>query len=111
MHVVVVGCGRVGSGLATAVEAAGHTVAIIDRKETAFRRLPAGPVSLSTAPFHFANRALVTSENLASIDRFIPKEIDVTMPVVESSATFDENLHEHINCDLADNVGRASDTS
>jgi trk system potassium uptake protein TrkA len=29
----------VGSGLAQAVEAAGHTVAIIDRKETAFRRL------------------------------------------------------------------------
>jgi trk system potassium uptake protein TrkA len=39
VHVVVVGCGRVGSGLAQAVEAAGHTVAIIDRKETAFRRL------------------------------------------------------------------------
>ena len=39
MHVVVVGCGRVGSGLAHAVEAAGHTVAIIDRKESAFRRL------------------------------------------------------------------------
>ena len=42
MHVVVVGCGRVGSGLAQAVEAAGHTVAIIDRKETAFRRLDPG---------------------------------------------------------------------
>jgi trk system potassium uptake protein TrkA len=41
VHVVVVGCGRVGSGLAQAVEAAGHTVAIIDRKESAFRRLPA----------------------------------------------------------------------
>ena len=40
MHVVVVGCGRVGSGLATAVEAAGHTVAIIDRREKAFTRLP-----------------------------------------------------------------------
>lgn len=39
MHVVVVGCGRVGSGLAEAVEAAGHTVGIIDRKEQAFRRL------------------------------------------------------------------------
>ena len=39
MHVVIVGCGRVGSGLAQAVEAAGHTVAIIDRKEIAFRRL------------------------------------------------------------------------
>jgi len=42
VHVVVVGCGRVGSGLAQAVEAAGHTVAIIDRKETAFRRLDPG---------------------------------------------------------------------
>jgi len=39
VHVVVVGCGRVGSGLAQSVEAAGHTVAIIDRKEAAFRRL------------------------------------------------------------------------
>jgi trk system potassium uptake protein TrkA len=39
VHLVVVGCGRVGSGLAQAVEAAGHTVAIIDRKESAFRRL------------------------------------------------------------------------
>jgi trk system potassium uptake protein TrkA len=40
VHVVVVGCGRVGSGLAKAVEAAGHTVAIIDRREKAFSRLP-----------------------------------------------------------------------
>lgn len=39
MHVVVVGCGRVGSGLATAVEAAGHTAAVVDRQERAFRRL------------------------------------------------------------------------
>jgi trk system potassium uptake protein TrkA len=35
----VVGCGRVGSGLAEAAEAAGHTVGIIDRREQAFRRL------------------------------------------------------------------------
>jgi trk system potassium uptake protein TrkA len=39
VHVVVVGCGRVGSGLAEAIEAAGHSVAIIDRREIAFRRL------------------------------------------------------------------------
>lgn len=42
VHVVVVGCGRVGSGLARAVEAAGHTVAIVDKQEKAFRRLPEG---------------------------------------------------------------------
>ncbi len=41
MHVIVVGCGRVGSGLALSLSARGHTVAIIDRSTRAFRRLPA----------------------------------------------------------------------
>lgn len=41
MHVVVVGCGRVGTGLAVSLEQSGHTVAIIDRRPAAFRRLPA----------------------------------------------------------------------
>ncbi|MGP8058160.1 MAG: potassium channel family protein [Acidimicrobiales bacterium] len=40
MHVIVVGCGRVGSGLAMALSAEGHSVAIIDRSPRAFRRLP-----------------------------------------------------------------------
>ena len=35
------GCGRVGSSLATALEAAGHSVAIIDQSKDAFRRLGA----------------------------------------------------------------------
>jgi trk system potassium uptake protein TrkA len=35
------GCGRVGSSLATALEAAGHSVAIIDQMADAFRRLGA----------------------------------------------------------------------
>lgn len=42
MHVVVVGCGRVGSGLAATLVNQGHTVSVIDRKPTAFRRLPEG---------------------------------------------------------------------
>lgn len=42
MHVVVVGCGRVGSGLARILEERGHTVAIIDKQPKAFRRLPEG---------------------------------------------------------------------
>jgi len=40
MHVVVVGCGRVGSELATALEVDGHTVSVIDKNRYAFRRLP-----------------------------------------------------------------------
>ena len=42
MHVVVVGCGRVGSGLARILEDQGHTVAVIDKQAKAFRRLPEG---------------------------------------------------------------------
>src|SRR5665213_1651120 len=40
VHVIVVGCGRVGSGLATGLLDQGHSVAIIDRNAKAFRRLP-----------------------------------------------------------------------
>jgi trk system potassium uptake protein TrkA len=42
VHVVVVGCGRVGSGLARILEDGGHTVAVIDKAQKAFRRLPEG---------------------------------------------------------------------
>ena len=38
-HVVIVGCGRVGSGLAGRLLALGHTVAVIDTNRSAFRRL------------------------------------------------------------------------
>lgn len=40
MHVVVVGCGRVGSELAAALEAAGDTVTVVDKNAHAFARLP-----------------------------------------------------------------------
>ena len=39
MHVVIMGCGRVGSSLAAALERLGHTVAVIDKDVQAFRRL------------------------------------------------------------------------
>ncbi|MCF6522800.1 TrkA family potassium uptake protein [Streptomyces sp. JJ36] len=42
MHIVIMGCGRVGAELAQALERQGHTVAVVDRDPTAFRRLGAG---------------------------------------------------------------------
>jgi trk system potassium uptake protein len=42
MHVVIVGCGRVGSGLARIIEDKDHTVAVIDKDPLAFRRLHEG---------------------------------------------------------------------
>jgi trk system potassium uptake protein TrkA len=38
-HVVIVGCGRVGAGLAERLLNLGHTVAVIDTNRSAFRRL------------------------------------------------------------------------
>jgi trk system potassium uptake protein TrkA len=40
VHVVVVGCGRVGSLLTESLEQGGHSVAVIDKNGNAFRRLP-----------------------------------------------------------------------
>jgi len=39
VHVVIMGCGRVGSALSAAVERLEHTVAVIDKDVQAFRRL------------------------------------------------------------------------
>ncbi|MEU3629754.1 MULTISPECIES: potassium channel family protein [Streptomyces] len=42
MHIVIMGCGRVGAELAQALERQGHTVAVVDQDPTAFRRLGSG---------------------------------------------------------------------
>src|SRR5206468_12994643 len=39
VHVVVMGCGRVGSAIARRLEEVGHSVAVIDQDPEAFRRL------------------------------------------------------------------------
>ena len=42
MHIVIMGCGRVGSTLAHILEDQGHSVAVIDQNADAFRRLGSG---------------------------------------------------------------------
>jgi len=39
VHIVIMGCGRVGSALAKGLHRFGHSVAVIDRDDSAFRRL------------------------------------------------------------------------
>ena len=39
VHIVIMGCGRVGSSLARSLEKRGHTVAVIDLEPDSFRRL------------------------------------------------------------------------
>jgi trk system potassium uptake protein len=59
VHVVVVGCGRVGSELAGTLEKSGHTVAVIDKNPNAFRRLPPGYAGQRVVGFGFDRDNLV----------------------------------------------------
>lgn len=59
MHVVVVGCGRVGSELAGLLEKLGHTVAVIDKRKEAFRRLPTGFGGYRVVGFGFDRETLI----------------------------------------------------
>ena len=61
MHVIVVGCGRVGSELAGILEKGGHTVAVIDKKPDAFRRLPTGFAGQVIEGFGFDRDTLVAA--------------------------------------------------
>ena len=49
----MVGCGRVGSELAGTLEKSGHTVAVIDKRSTAFRRLPSSFAGTRIVGFGF----------------------------------------------------------
>ena len=39
MRIIVIGCGRTGAGLAKVLDAAGHTVTVVDQDDTTFGRL------------------------------------------------------------------------
>ena len=53
MHVIVIGCGRVGSELAGALEQSGHSVAVVDKNARAFRRLGSDFTGTTVVGFGF----------------------------------------------------------
>ena len=61
MKVVIVGCGRVGSGLANALAEEGHHVVVIDKTKRAFRRLDAGFVGKTIVGSGFDRDALASA--------------------------------------------------
>ncbi|MPY93672.1 MAG: TrkA family potassium uptake protein [Acidimicrobiia bacterium] len=65
MHVVVVGCGRVGSELAVTLAEDGHTVGVIDKNATAFRRLHDDFTGVAVVGYGFDRDTLLS----AGIDR------------------------------------------
>jgi trk system potassium uptake protein TrkA len=61
VHVVVIGCGRVGSELAGALEQMNHTVAVVDKNARAFRRLPKDFAGTTVVGFGFDRDHLATA--------------------------------------------------
>ncbi|MEO5723020.1 MAG: TrkA family potassium uptake protein [Ilumatobacteraceae bacterium] len=59
MHVVIVGCGRVGSSLARDLLGAGHTAAVIDRRPSAFERLGKNFAGITVAGIGFDRDRLI----------------------------------------------------
>jgi trk system potassium uptake protein len=62
VHVVVVGCGRVGSELAGALELGGHTVSVVDKRKESFRRLPPSFGGKTVVGFGFDRDTLLEAQ-------------------------------------------------
>lgn len=69
MHVVIMGCGRVGASLASGLERLGHEVAVIDRDPQAFRRLGPDFRGRQVVGFGF-HRSVLDEAGLGSADAF-----------------------------------------
>lgn len=61
MHVVVVGCGRVGSELATSLVASGQSVTVVDKRESAFSRLGKGFAGRTVVGLGFDRNTLLAA--------------------------------------------------
>jgi trk system potassium uptake protein TrkA len=69
VHVVIMGCGRVGSTLAYSLEARGHSVAVIDSDPDAFRRLGTEFTGLTVTGMGF-DRDVLISAGIERADAF-----------------------------------------
>lgn len=69
MHVVIMGCGRVGSSLAAGLERLGHEVAVIDRDPQSFRRLGPDFRGRQVVGFGF-HRSVLDEAGLEGADAF-----------------------------------------
>ncbi len=69
MHVVIMGCGRVGSTLAHNLEGRGHSVSIIDQDPDAFRRLGGDFTGMTVTGIGF-DRAVLREAGIERADAF-----------------------------------------
>ena len=63
MHIVIMGCGRVGSALANELDSLGHSVAVIDSEAKAFKRLRPGFGGSTVTGIGFDRDVLIEAES------------------------------------------------
>jgi trk/ktr system potassium uptake protein len=69
VHIVIMGCGRVGSTIAHTLEARGHSVAVIDQDADAFRRLGTEFTGITVTGIGF-DREVLTAAGIEGADAF-----------------------------------------
>ncbi|MBC9224894.1 TrkA family potassium uptake protein [Aeromicrobium sp. 636] len=69
MHIVIMGCGRVGSSLARSLESRGHSTAVIDSNPDAFRRLGPAFAGLTVTGMGF-DRGVLVKAGIEGADAF-----------------------------------------
>jgi trk system potassium uptake protein TrkA len=70
MHVLIMGCGRVGAALTVSLSKSGHSVAIIDKRADAFERLPPGFQAKQVVGVGF-DRTVLEEAGIKEADAFI----------------------------------------
>ena len=81
MHVIIMGCGRVGAQLAARLGESDHQIYVIDRDRASFARLPRGAVELGTITFIESDGASPEALEAADIE-----EADVFIAVTGEDA-------------------------
>jgi trk system potassium uptake protein TrkA len=71
MHIVIMGCGRVGSGLADRLDAEGHSVCVIDKRPRVDLRYLSRGFGGRVLEGNGFNRQILREANIAQADAFI----------------------------------------
>ncbi len=70
MHIVILGCGRVGAFLTVRLAKGGHSVAVIDKRKDAFDRLPPGFEATKVVGMGF-NRGVLEEAGIKEAGAFV----------------------------------------
>ena len=83
MHIIIIGCGRVGARLASLLSSSGHSVVVIDKNPEAFERLEPSFKGKTIEGIGFDRKGLAKHLNLDKVfflHSFLIHENTLTLP-------------------------------